>query len=129
MENKTCLRTAFSTNWNNKLLLNCFTTIRFSDRFAVGQEHEIFLKDRLLGLATVVDVTRYASIQAVPESVCFTDTGYNRINTSGIIAKMYPSDPNATRKPVYVVTFEWSEGSHTSAHQALFVRAEQLSLF
>lgn len=129
MQNAAEHRTTFSTNWNNKLCCQVFTTIRFSDRWTPGQHTEVYLGKKLLGTAVVVDATRYASIQSVPECVCYTDTGYNRANTVGIIARMYPNDPNATRKPLFMVTLEWVEGSLTNHHLALFSRAEQLSLF
>ena len=91
----------FSTNWNNKLHCNVFSTIRLnSSKYNVGEQFEVLLqhkegsiligktKYKSLGTATVL---QHSTVQVckLPNGLCLLDTGYNANETKSIILKMY----------------------------------------
>lgn len=78
----------FSYNWNNKLDCKAFTTLRLSDRFKVGQQYEIILKDESKGIAMVKDV-RYTLLNQINEFVARIDTGYSMGECRNILTRMY----------------------------------------
>jgi len=97
----------FSTNWNGKLHTTVFHTLRRSARFEVGDRVEVYLEKKLLGVAECISKTRYADINAVPEPLCYLDTGYSRQETENILARMYKEDPAG--KPIYGYLFKWMQ--------------------
>lgn len=53
---------SFSSNWNNKLLLNVFPTFRLENptKYVVGQAYEVYLRGKLLGTAELINARAYA---------------------------------------------------------------------
>lgn len=81
----------FSTNWNNKLDCNCFTTIRlFGRKYSIGKTFEIILKENHLCSAIVQDMI-VTKMEFLNDFNCFIDTGYSKIETEKLFKKMYPS--------------------------------------
>lgn len=78
----------FSYNWNNKLDCKAFTTIRLSDRFKIGDQYNIFLKEEDRGLHEVVDVRKFL-LKDISEFVARIDTGYSKQETIDVLQKMY----------------------------------------
>lgn len=79
----------FSYNWNNKLACDCFTTLRISNRFDVGELVDISLNDRHLSLGTVIAKTAIR-MGAINEFIARLDTGYSAAECKEVLRKMYP---------------------------------------
>jgi hypothetical protein len=81
----------FSTNWNNKLDCKCFTTIRLfnQSKHFRGNQFDVFLQKKFKGKAIVLGIT-IAKLEQLNDYVCYLDTGYNRLETIGILRKIYP---------------------------------------
>lgn len=97
----------FSTNWNGKLHTAVFHTLRRTSRYQVGDRVEVYLKDKLLGVAECIGKARYDDINHVPEPLCYLDTGYNQAETENILAQMYKCDPAGM--PIYGYLFKWKQ--------------------
>lgn len=80
----------FSTNWNNKLNNNFFTTIRLNNagKYQVGDCFKIISKQKYLYDALIVGI-RYSKIEDLPEFTCYTDTGYSKSETIKLLKNMY----------------------------------------
>ncbi len=78
----------FSSNWNNKLSCPCFSTLRVSGRFAVGQRVRVWLKTRVMGYA-VCRYRRQITFGAINDAMAFLDTGYNADKCRAILVNMY----------------------------------------
>jgi hypothetical protein len=89
----------FSTNWNQKLTCNAFTTIRLHNpsKYQKGRTYEIRQKDSLVAYATAVDVRSF-TIDQLNEWRALLDTGYSAAETRGILEKMYKKVDWATQK-------------------------------
>lgn len=81
----------FSYNWNKKLDCNAFTTIRLyqPNKYQIGHEYEIRLKEKALFNAVIVDVKKFY-LKDLSNFISYLDTGYSKENCTGIIKKMYP---------------------------------------
>lgn len=84
------LKLEFTTNWNNKLDCNCFSTIRVynSQLHFKGNQFDIYLQRKNIGQAVVIGVIK-AYLAELSDYICFLDTGYNRAETIELIQKMY----------------------------------------
>lgn len=83
----------FSTNWNNKLGCNVFTTIRLANKnkYFKGNVLELWLKQQRLQNVEVIEyVECYAN--ELKEYLCYTDTGYSKNETLNILKAMYKLD-------------------------------------
>lgn len=81
----------FSCNWNNKLNCKAFTTIRlFNAKTKVGNSYNIRLKGEVIKTAIVRDIKTFRLPQ-LTEYMAYLDTGYSKIETTGIITKIYQS--------------------------------------
>lgn len=78
----------FSFNWNRKLDCKVFTTLRLSDRYELGDEIDIYLKNRRLGKAKVISKHKF-KIGEITELVAGIDTGYSKKECIQIIKRMY----------------------------------------
>lgn len=97
----------FKTNWNNKLDCTCFTSLRLSGSFEVGQIVEVFCNGNIKGAATVIDKKRLESIESINDWVAYLDTGYNAIQCRDIIRKMYPKIQEWRHQPIYYYLFKY----------------------
>jgi hypothetical protein len=81
----------FSTNWNNKLYCDVFTTIRLHNpqKYETGRLYEIMLNGNKHSLAICIRLYTLTEEQ-LSDYVCLLDTGYDRKETLAIIYKMYP---------------------------------------
>jgi hypothetical protein len=91
----------FSTNWNNKLNCDCFTTLRLSSRLSVGELIEVEDRGVTKGLYTVLDKRRLNDISVINDWMAMLDTGYSANETRDIIKKMYPKIENWENQPIY----------------------------
>lgn len=84
----------FSTNWNNKLNCQCFTTIRLHNpkKYFIGAVFRVFLKGFLKGRAEVVGV-KICTLKDINEYVARLDTGYSAAECRKIIQTMYKGKP------------------------------------
>ena len=80
----------FSTNWNNKLDCNCFSTIRLFDtrKHFKGNVFEVFLQKKTKGKALVLG-TIITKLDKLTDYVTYLDTGYNKEETQAIFKKMF----------------------------------------
>lgn len=78
----------FSTNWNNKLLCNYFTTLRLSDRFKVGEKYLILLKKKQIGTGEII-AKKYLKLNQINDYIAGLDTGYNAQKCKEILKTMY----------------------------------------
>jgi uncharacterized protein YqfB (UPF0267 family) len=81
---------SFSTNWNNKLNCNAFTTLRLRNdrKYYVGARVNIWLNNNFKGAGTIVAVSIF-TLDKINESVARVDTGYSAEECKNIIRKMY----------------------------------------
>lgn len=103
----------FSTNWNKKLNCRCFSTIRKSNRFKVGDQLTVLLHDEKkgnvfaddgkcyidYGVATVVHISPF-KLSSLTDGMALIDTGYTRLEVLTILNAMYgkgkPLPPDTT---------------------------------
>lgn len=90
----------FSTNWNNKLSNDYFTTLRLSGRLQVGQLIEVEDRGVGKGLYEVID-KRSLTISQLNDWICFLDTGYNTVETVKILKEMYRFVSDWDTRPIY----------------------------
>jgi hypothetical protein len=93
----------FNYNWNGKLNCDCFSTIRLSGRFDVGDEVNISFKNEFLTTAKVVSKVATRLLK-LTDYVCYLDTGYCRDATIQIITKMYPDVKDWDNQIIYIYT-------------------------
>lgn len=82
----------FSTNWNNKLECDCFSTIRIynpSKHFR-GNQFDVFLQRKYKGKVVVLGVIK-TYLDKLNDYVCYLDTGYNKLETIDLFKKIYKS--------------------------------------
>lgn len=83
---------SFTTNWNNKLLNDHFTTIRYSSpKYRKGQTFQVFLKGVFMYNAEVIDV-QSLKLSKINDWIAYLDTGYNAEATREILTKMYQAN-------------------------------------
>lgn len=83
------LKCAFSTNWNNKLSCDYFSTLRlYSNEFIVGHTYDIELKSKHFKFAECRCV-KVLNIEEVSEYIAGLDIGYDIVETKKIIKTMY----------------------------------------
>jgi hypothetical protein len=92
---------SFSRNWNNKLDADCFTTLRLSGRFDIGDLVDIDLNGKPKGLAKVLDKKRLSNIEAINDWVAYLDTGSNAAKTKEIIKRMHIKVADWVYQPIY----------------------------
>ena len=80
----------FSYNWNNKLSCKCFTTMRLSSRFLVGDTVRIYLKDKYYAKGIIRTKSSF-KMQRMTEAMAYIDTGYSLEECKTILKKMYRS--------------------------------------
>lgn len=96
----------FSSNFNNKLSCPCFSTLRVSGRFSVGQRVRVCLKTKVMGYA-VCRYRRQISFGAINDAMAFLDTGYNAEKCRSILFNMYKGKMVLNDDtPIYFYVFE-----------------------
>jgi hypothetical protein len=88
----------FTYNWNKKLDCRCFTSIRLSDRYKVGDKYKIVLKpgrklsgDMVIkGIAEILEIKQFYLVQ-LNTFIAYLDTGYSIAECRKIIERMYPN--------------------------------------
>lgn len=84
----------FSYNWNKKLDCRCFTTLRLSDNYKVGQQYKVILKSgkdvTAKGVAQIVEIKRL-SLDQINNFIAHIDTGYSVKECIEIIARLADS--------------------------------------
>ena len=78
----------FSYNWNNKLDCKCFSTLRLSNRFNVGDNVTIKLNDKFHSFGQVVFKKRFLRSQ-INDAIAYLDTGYDSKECIKILDRMY----------------------------------------
>ncbi|MEO0626654.1 MAG: hypothetical protein AAFY91_06675 [Bacteroidota bacterium] len=96
---------AFSTNWNNKLLCNCWTTLRLwnPEKYVLKTSYAVHLKDEYVGEAQLINARKFKASN-INDYIGFLDTGYNAAQTKKIIANMYKRIDDPT---VGLYLFKW----------------------
>lgn len=92
---------SFSTNWNNKLNNDCFTTLRLSGRFSPGEIIEVQDRGVSKGHYKILDRRRLNNIEQINDWMAFLDTGYPAEETRNIIKKMYKDIKDWSNQPIY----------------------------
>jgi hypothetical protein len=85
----------FSTNWNNKLNCNSFTTLRLrnDNKYYAGAKINIWLGNIYKGKGTILGVSLY-TLDKINEYVARIDTGYSAEECRKIILQMYKNKPD-----------------------------------
>lgn len=84
----------FSSNWNNKLDNNCFTTFRiwYPNRFKPREKIEINLVQKNKIIKTFegnILLSIPVLLKNVPEILCYLDTGYSKEEFINLVRTMY----------------------------------------
>lgn len=80
---------SFSTNWNNKLSGQYYTTIRLaSAKYQVGKRFEILLRKKLIHQAEIVDIS-YQTLERLNTFIIGVDMGLDLTTGITILQKMY----------------------------------------
>jgi hypothetical protein len=92
----------FSTNWNNKLECDAFTTLRLSwpQNYRVGLQKEVLLKGsraqnyayQSKGWAAIIDVKRL-KLEQINDYIALLDTGLLAAECQDMIRTMYKYKP------------------------------------
>lgn len=82
----------FSTNWNNKVQCEAFTTLRIYQpgKHVVGTAVHVILKGQPV-CKGIIAAVKPLYLHQVNEFIAYLDTGYNTEACKSIIKKMYPS--------------------------------------
>jgi hypothetical protein len=86
----------FTTNWNNKLDCDLFTTIRANGNYNVGERVLIKLKGQAQFTVEVI-LKKDLNIDKIPDYVAYLDTGYDAVETKKTLLKMCGGE----KKPLY----------------------------
>lgn len=80
----------FSKNWNGKLLLDCFGTVRLHNpgKYAVGKQLNIEIKNTPLGIATV-EAVRTFPYRQITDALSYIDVGQPAHYLSALLSNMY----------------------------------------
>jgi hypothetical protein len=83
---------SFSTNWNNKLNCQAFTTLRIRNdrKYTVGNHYELYLQKKFLALGFCVAIKHF-TIDKLNDFIAYIDTGYDKQEVIEILRKMYPN--------------------------------------
>lgn len=111
----------FSFNWNDKLCCRCFTTIRLSGRYNVGDEVNIILKKQFIGVATI-RCKEQRLLEQIKDFIAYVDTGYNAEKTKEILTTMYKNkNINWAKQPLYIYVLEYDQNhiSTTASAQTM----------
>ena len=81
---------SFSTNWNNKLSNDCFSTIRIwqPDIYVQGEEYKVWLKHQFRGIAELVLANQF-EFRNLTEGMALLDTAYSAEECREIMRKMH----------------------------------------
>lgn len=81
---------SYSSNWNNKLMCDCFTVFRPFDPvlYTKGKEFDVYLSGRFLKRAVIVDV-QVMTLDQVTEWVARLETGQSRHVFVGTVKNIY----------------------------------------
>lgn len=117
----------FTYNWNNKLDCDCYTTIRLSNFYNINDLIFVEMKGRETEQCKIIGKIK-TKIDKLTELVSLLDTGYSRMNTIGIIKKMYPgiNDWDNTEIFIYTITRKFSEKMDAAAVRYANERMEEL---
>ncbi len=91
----------FTTNWNNKLNCDNFTTLRLSGRLNVGDLVEVVDRGVSKGMYKILDRRRLENIEKINDWMARLDTGYPAEETKAIIKRMYKDIKDWDRQPIY----------------------------
>ncbi len=85
----------FSTNWNNKLNCNSFTTLRLrnDNKYYKGAKVNVWLGNSYKGKATIIGVS-FFTLEQINEFVARLDSGYPAEECRKIILQIYKNKPN-----------------------------------
>lgn len=110
----------FTTNWNNKLNCQCFTTLRLHNpkKYFVGAKKDIFLDNRLKGAATIIGVQSFL-LEHINDFIARLDTGYSAKECQKIILEMYKNNPVINWK-TQQLDFCLLQFDHQAGQQTLF---------
>ena len=90
----------FSTNWNNKLSCDYFTTIRLaSPKYQVGKTYIIELRGKALKYVKMIE-GRIITMPQMNEWVTRLDTGYDCKKFYDLFNRMYPNTDWTTQRLV-----------------------------
>lgn len=78
----------FSSCWNLKLNCMCYTTIRLTDKYKVGEEIEVHLNKQHIHNAIVLDKKKL-KIEQINEFIARLDTGYSAKECQDLLRTMY----------------------------------------
>ncbi len=79
----------FSYDWNGKLSNKAFTTLRLSDKFDVGDEIYVSLKNKRLPDKYLVKDRKAIKLESINEFVAYLDMGYSAEECRDVLRKMY----------------------------------------
>jgi hypothetical protein len=74
----------FSHNWNNKLNCRCFTSIKMTDKYNLGELYKVYYKDRLIGTAKIRAINKLP-ISKITEAMAYIEAGMSKAELLKII--------------------------------------------
>jgi hypothetical protein len=85
----------FSSNFNNKLNANCYTTMRLYNpkKFFIGKRFNVMIDKRRHHTAEVVAVSEI-TFEKVSEAMAFIDTGLNKLEFTKLFTRLYEGKIN-----------------------------------
>lgn len=100
----------FAQNYNGKLLLDIFTTIRLSEtpNLIVGDELNICLKSKIIGVATVLSLKEIA-FGKISENLAWIDSGQPLHYCLKMFANFYSGKMLTTDRPMIVYTLRFTK--------------------
>lgn len=78
----------FNHNWNKKLDCDCFTTLRLSKKYEVGEYVEIKFKNETKFIGKIIGKKRF-KLHNINEYIARLDTGYSAKECQDTLKNMY----------------------------------------
>lgn len=91
----------FYENYNHKLSLDYFTTIRAANKYQIGDYYKIMCNRQYCFIAKVEDIKAFW-LHELPDITAKLDTGFNKDETANILRAMY-KDFDFTKNKIYLV--------------------------
>lgn len=94
----------YSKNWNNKLYLDYYTSIRLHDEYwKVGDYYRVYLNNSCQHYAQII-LKKTFLLKDLPEVTAYSDTGMNAMETRQLFRRMYPA-VNFDTQPMDLILF------------------------
>ena len=125
----------FTTNWNGKLFLDCFGTVRLHNpgKYAVGKKMNIMYNKIPMGIAKI-EALRVFQYKQISDALSYIDVGKPAVYLSQLLSNMYTKKgllfPSSELDHVILVYEERNIESHQMVWREWWDdKQQQLKLF